>query len=44
MAAHARDLLSFRYIRDLGLTIQTYAPDKERERADELIKEDQNKI
>jgi hypothetical protein len=39
MAAYARNLLSFRYIRDLGLTKQTYAPDKERERADELIEE-----
>ena len=43
MAAHARDLLSFRYIRDLGLTEQTYAPGKEREKADEVIKEDKKK-
>jgi len=43
MAAHARDLLSFRYIRDLGLTEQTYAPGKEREKADEIIKEDKKK-
>ena len=43
MAAYARDLLSFRYFRNLGLTEQTYAPGKERELADKLIKEDQKK-
>jgi len=43
MAAHARDVLSFRYFRDLGLTEQTYAPGKERERADEMIKDDKKK-
>lgn len=43
MAGHARDVYSFRYFRDLGLTNETWAPGKEREKADETIKEDKRK-
>ena len=43
MAGHARDLYAFRYFRDLGIPEENYAPGKERERADEVIKDDKKK-
>ncbi|KAK4008393.1 hypothetical protein OUZ56_013534 [Daphnia magna] len=43
MAGHARDLYAFRYFRDLGISEENYAPGKERERAEEIIKDDKKK-
>ena len=43
MAGHARDLYAFRYFRDLGIPEENYALGKERERADEVIKDDRKK-
>lgn len=43
MAGHARDLYAFRYFRDLGIPPENWAPGKEREKADELIKEDKRR-
>lgn len=43
MAGHARDLYAFRYFRDLGIKDEEYGPGKERERADEIIKDDKKK-
>jgi len=43
MAGHAKDIYGFRYFRDLGITDENYAPGKERERADEIIKDEKKK-
>lgn len=43
MAGHARDLYNFRYYRELGIPEEAWAPGKEREKADETIKDDKKK-
>ena len=43
MAGHARDLCAFRYFRDLGIPEENYTTGKERERAEEVIKDDKKK-
>lgn len=43
MAGHARDLYNFRYFRELGIPEEAWAPGKEREKAEEIIKDDKKK-